>query len=91
MRKPGMRSASPTDKAITANGSAGTMLPSEARSVLLRYVARVAATPGPADSVARRAAGFEVIEQRDFGDSRLRPCPDSENRRPETPYVEAVK
>ena len=38
-----------------------------------------------------RAAGFEVIEQRDFGDSRLSPCPDSEHRRPETLYVEAVK
>jgi len=38
-----------------------------------------------------RAAGFEVIEQRDFGDSRLSPCPDSEHRRSETLYVEAVK
>lgn len=61
MRKPGMRSASPTDKAITANGSAATMLPSEARSELLRYVARVAATPGPADSVARRAARLVLL------------------------------
>jgi hypothetical protein len=67
------------------------MLPAEARSVLLRYVARVAEKPVPADSVARRAAGCEVIEQRDFGDSRLCPCPDSEHRRPETIYVEAVK
>jgi hypothetical protein len=67
------------------------MLPAEARTVLLRYVARVAATPAPDDSVARRVAGFEVIEQRDFGASRLSPCPDSEHRRPETLYVEAVK
>jgi SAM-dependent methyltransferase len=38
-----------------------------------------------------RAAGFEMIEQRDFGDSRLSPCPDSEHRRSGTLYVEAVK
>jgi hypothetical protein len=62
-----------------------------ALSMSSSYVARVAATPGPADSEARRAAGCEVIEQRDFGDSRSRPCPDSEHRRPETVYVEAVK
>jgi hypothetical protein len=77
--------------AIARSGVGPFLLQPEARSVLLRYVARVVATPAPADSVARRAAGFEVIEQRDFGDSRLSPCPDSENRRPKTLYVEAVK
>jgi predicted SAM-dependent methyltransferase len=37
------------------------------------------------------AAGFETVERRRFGDSRLVPCPDSEHRRRETLYVEAVK
>jgi predicted SAM-dependent methyltransferase len=37
------------------------------------------------------AAGFETVEHRRFGDSRLAPCPDSEHRRRETLYVEAVK
>jgi hypothetical protein len=37
MRKPGMRSAPPTDKAITAKGSASTMPPAEARNLLPFY------------------------------------------------------
>lgn len=37
------------------------------------------------------AAGFATVERRQFGDSRLTPCPDSEHRRPWTLYVEAVK
>jgi predicted SAM-dependent methyltransferase len=37
------------------------------------------------------AAGFETVELRRFGDSRLAPCPDSDHRRRETLYVEAVK
>jgi SAM-dependent methyltransferase len=37
------------------------------------------------------AAGFETVELRLFGDSRLAPCPDSEHRRHATLYVEAVK
>jgi predicted SAM-dependent methyltransferase len=37
------------------------------------------------------AAGFEGIARRPFGDSRLDPCPDSEHRRAETLYVEAIK
>ena len=37
------------------------------------------------------AAGFEGIAPRSFGDSALDPCPDSEHRRAETLYVEAVK
>ena len=38
-----------------------------------------------------RAAGFEAVEQRVFGDSRLTPCPDSDHRQLDTLYVEAVK
>jgi predicted SAM-dependent methyltransferase len=37
------------------------------------------------------AAGFEYVEQSAFGESRLRPSPDSPHRRPETLYIEAVK
>jgi SAM-dependent methyltransferase len=37
------------------------------------------------------AAGFETVEHRQFGDSRLAPCPDSDHRRRDTLYVEAVK
>ncbi|HVD25145.1 MAG TPA: methyltransferase domain-containing protein [Gaiellaceae bacterium] len=38
-----------------------------------------------------RAAGFQVVEQRDFGVSRIAPAPDSEHRRVGSLYVEAVK
>jgi predicted SAM-dependent methyltransferase len=38
-----------------------------------------------------RAAGFDVCEQRAFGESRIDPCPDSEHRAQESIYVEAVK
>jgi predicted SAM-dependent methyltransferase len=38
-----------------------------------------------------RAAGFESPERRAFGESRLEPVPDSEHRRDETLYVEAVR
>lgn len=38
-----------------------------------------------------RAAGFQAVEQRAFGQSRLEPAPDSEHRRVGTLYVEAVK
>lgn len=37
------------------------------------------------------AAGFASAGQRQFGDSRVEPCPDSEHRRLETLYVEAVR
>jgi len=37
------------------------------------------------------AAGFAMVEQRPFGESRLIPCPDSEHRRTETLYAETVK
>lgn len=37
------------------------------------------------------AAGFEQIERREFGDTRLALSPDSPHRRDETLYVEAVK
>jgi predicted SAM-dependent methyltransferase len=37
------------------------------------------------------ASGFERVEQRSFGDSRLDPAPDSEARRLETLYVECVR
>jgi predicted SAM-dependent methyltransferase len=37
------------------------------------------------------AAGFGVVEQRPFGESRLIPCPDSDHRRSETLYAETVK
>jgi predicted SAM-dependent methyltransferase len=37
------------------------------------------------------AAGFDEVAARDFGDSRLSPCPDSEQRRDGTLYVEGVK
>jgi predicted SAM-dependent methyltransferase len=37
------------------------------------------------------AAGFEYVERRKFGDTTLRPSPDSPHRRDETLYVEAVK
>jgi SAM-dependent methyltransferase len=36
-------------------------------------------------------AGFVRVEHRPFGQSRLRPAPDSPHRRAETLYVEAVK
>lgn len=38
-----------------------------------------------------RAAGFEAVEQRDFGESQIEPAPDSEHRRVGSLYVEAVK
>jgi predicted SAM-dependent methyltransferase len=38
-----------------------------------------------------RAAGFENVEERKFGDSRLDPCPDSEWRREDSFYAEAVR
>jgi predicted SAM-dependent methyltransferase len=38
-----------------------------------------------------RAAGFEQIEQRRFGESRIQPSQDSEHRRLESIYVEAIK
>ena len=38
-----------------------------------------------------RAAGFEQVERRDFGDTGLEPSPDSPHRRAETLYVEAVR
>jgi predicted SAM-dependent methyltransferase len=37
------------------------------------------------------ASGFTESEPRSFGDSRLRPAPDSEARRFETLYVEAIR
>jgi predicted SAM-dependent methyltransferase len=37
------------------------------------------------------AAGFVEVAPRDFGDSRLSPCPDTEARRDGTLYVEGVK
>jgi hypothetical protein len=37
------------------------------------------------------AAGFEAVERGGFGDSRIDPCPDSEHRREETLYVEAIR
>ena len=37
------------------------------------------------------AAGFEAVERGRFGDSRIDRCPDSEHRREETLYVEAVR
>jgi predicted SAM-dependent methyltransferase len=36
-------------------------------------------------------SGFRGMERRASGESRIRPCPDSEHRRQETLYVEAVK
>jgi SAM-dependent methyltransferase len=42
-------------------------------------------------SLVCRAAGFEHIEQRRFGESLIQPSPDSEHRRLESIYVEAVK
>lgn len=38
-----------------------------------------------------RAAGFDLVEQRAFGESRIEPAPDSEHRRVGSLYVEAVK
>ena len=38
-----------------------------------------------------RAAGFEQCEGREFGNSRIEPCPDSPHREQESIYVEAVK
>lgn len=38
-----------------------------------------------------RTAGFSTVESSTFGTSRLQPCPDSEHRRPESLYIEAVK
>ena len=40
------------------------MLPAKARSGLVRYVARVAGKPVPADSVARRAARLALLNER---------------------------
>ena len=37
------------------------------------------------------AAGFADIDQRPYGDSRIRPCPDSEGRSAESLYVEGVR
>ncbi len=41
--------------------------------------------------LALRAAGFEQVEQRAFGDSRITPCPDTDRRREGTLYIEAVR
>lgn len=38
-----------------------------------------------------RAAGFEECEEREYGNSRIDPCPDSPHREQESIYVEAVK
>jgi predicted SAM-dependent methyltransferase len=38
-----------------------------------------------------RAGGFEQCEGREFGNSRIEPCPDSPHREQESIYVEAVK
>jgi len=38
-----------------------------------------------------RAAGFTIVEHSKFGEGRLVPSPDSQERRPETLYVEEVK
>ena len=38
-----------------------------------------------------RAAGFEEVERRESGSSRITPCPDAPHRASETLYVEAVK
>jgi len=38
-----------------------------------------------------RAAGFEQCEGREFGASRIEPCPDSPHREQESLYAEAVK
>lgn len=38
-----------------------------------------------------KASGFQTIEPRSFGDSRLDPAPDSEARRLETLYVESLR
>jgi predicted SAM-dependent methyltransferase len=38
-----------------------------------------------------RAAGFDLVEQRAFGESRIEPAPDSEHRRVGSLYVEALK
>lgn len=38
-----------------------------------------------------RGCGFEQCEGREFGDSRIEPCPDSPHRKQESIYVEAVK
>jgi hypothetical protein len=38
-----------------------------------------------------REAGFTQVRARPFGDSRLRPAPDSELRRGETVYAEGVR
>jgi len=38
-----------------------------------------------------QAAGFKACERRLFGESHLDPVPDSEERRPETLYVECLK
>jgi SAM-dependent methyltransferase len=37
------------------------------------------------------AAGFDHVERCRFGESRMDPCPDSEHRKEETLYVEAVR
>jgi predicted SAM-dependent methyltransferase len=37
------------------------------------------------------AAGFEQAAQREFGETRIQPCPDSESRHGGTLYVEGVK
>jgi hypothetical protein len=42
-------------------------------------------------ALALRAAGFEEVEQRPFGDSRIVPCPDTKRRREGTLYVEALR
>jgi predicted SAM-dependent methyltransferase len=41
--------------------------------------------------LALRASGFQQVEQRTFGESRIVPCPDTERRREGTLYVEAVR
>jgi hypothetical protein len=38
-----------------------------------------------------RVIGFNVIEARQFGDSRLIPCPDTVCRIPDSFYTEVVK
>jgi hypothetical protein len=41
--------------------------------------------------VMLREVGFAVVKRSAFGEGRLTPSPDSEGRRQETLYVEAIK
>jgi predicted SAM-dependent methyltransferase len=38
-----------------------------------------------------REAGFDEVAEKQFGESRLEPAPDSEMRRPETVYAEGIR